>query len=246
MKTANSRQIFDEVAEKYWQDNLAINGHNYFAQIKNIVTPYMVGQVADIGSGGLIHYDPTLPESLTLVDISADILLTPRTFINGRFVAVTMGNIVRVNGDACTIPLEDDVYDSVILNNVAHHLAVSSLKHTEHRIKAAFNEIQRILRPGGNFVLGENCPSFLFRSAYRWAYPILAPFFESKGKPLPYFYPHHRLLEFLTEAGLMVDQVKYVDWGEKVYNPIFPKFQAPGKIWAQVIRQVMFIGRKVS
>jgi hypothetical protein len=95
-------------------------------------------------------------------------------------------------------------------------------------------------------VLGENCPTFLFRSAYRWAYPILAPFFESKGKPLPYFYPQHRLLEFLTEAGLVVDQVKYVDWGEKVYNPIFPKFHAPGKIWAQVIRQVMFIGRKVS
>ena len=244
MKPTNSRQIFDEVAEKYWQDNLAINGHKYFAQIKEIATPHIIGKVADIGSGGLIHYDPLLPEDMTLVDISADILLTPRTFVDDRFMPVAKENIVCVNGDACAIPLEDNAYDSVILNNVAHHLAVSSIKDTERRIKAAFNEIQRILRPGGNFVLGENCPSLWFRSAYRWTYPIMAPFFEKQGKPLPYFYPDRHIEKFLNEAGFVVDQIKYVDWGEKVYNPIFPIFKAPGKLWAQVIRQVMFIGEK--
>ena len=209
-KATSSRKIFDDVAEKYWQDNLLYNGVEYFSQMKQLISSCMVGDIADIGNGGLLHYDPTVPQQVTLVDISAAMLVSPRMFDTDKFVTVPHNNIIRINGDACRLPLDDESRDAVMLNNVAHHLAVSSLKQTDYRVKSALNELKRILRPGGRFILGENCPGPLFKILYRWAYFFLAPPFEKQNKPLPFFHSQDRLLQFLAEVGLEVDEVKIV------------------------------------
>ena len=240
------KHFFDEVAEHYWPDDLVFDSRAHFGRIKRIASPWMVGDVADIGSGGLLHFDPALPERIILVDISTKMLRTPRTIVDGRYVPVAQNKIARTVGNACRVPLRDESLDSVIIGNVIHHLSVASLKETKVRVKTALDQIRRVLRPGGHFVIIENCPSLLFGSIYRWAYPILYGPFEWWGKPLPYFFSQHSILQFLAEVGLSVNEMHVVEWGRRLYVPLFPGFHPPGKVWACVIRPFMFIGKKVS
>jgi ubiquinone/menaquinone biosynthesis C-methylase UbiE len=65
-----------------------------------------------------------------------------------------------VQGDAATLPFRDNTFSSVIAVFVLHHLRSSELQNR------AFNEVGRVLRPGGVFLALEIQDGWLPRAAH--------------------------------------------------------------------------------
>ncbi|WP_323378884.1 methyltransferase domain-containing protein [Pyxidicoccus xibeiensis] len=77
------------------------------------------------------------------------------------------GNLVR-QGSIAALPFEDGSQDFVYAVNVIHHLP------DEHRQQQAFKEVQRVLRPGGRFLVHEmNVNNPLFRFYMSYIFPLI-------------------------------------------------------------------------
>ncbi len=137
--------------------------------------------ILDIGGGtGALVLD--LPESITygLVDRNEAMLRESKD---------RPGSVIRVLGDARSLPLKDRSWDHVVMRDALHHMGEPT------RVLA---EIERILNPGGTVVLEEFNPS-------TWTGRALELFERGVGMESRFF-PPEELRRRLNQAGLEVEE----------------------------------------
>jgi len=150
--------------------------------------------VLDIGCGsGRIIQD--LPKA-----IGMDILLPKLRFLRNRHSRLVQGNIFA-------LPFPTHVFDAVICSEVIEHVP-------DH--PAAFEEMARVLRPGGTLILGT--PDY-----GRWLWWLLEWIY---GKILPGAYAHEHMTHYtgaslkerLLAHGYTIQEIRYVGFCEMIFQ----------------------------
>ena len=125
-----------------------------------------------------------------VVDISRPMLQRARTRTAGGPGRPTdpSGLLATLQGDAGALPVGDDTVDAVIVVDAFHHMPAQA---------AVVNEAQRVLRPGGVFVVREFDPNHPLGWALARGEGVIG--MDST------FYPPTDLAEMLTDAGFSVE-----------------------------------------
>jgi dolichol-phosphate mannosyltransferase len=152
------------------------------------------GPILDIGCGSS-RIIQDLPEA-----VGMDILLPKLRFLRDRHRRL-------VQGTAFALPFPDGRFDAVICSEVIEHIPDRP---------QVFDEMTRVLRPGGALILGT--PDY-----GRWLWWVLEWFY---GKILPGAYAHEHVTHYtrasLTERlkvyGYLIQELRYVGTCEMIFK----------------------------
>jgi ubiquinone/menaquinone biosynthesis C-methylase UbiE len=147
----------------------------------------------DAGCGTGNYTAALLPHlaSITAIDLSDGMLQIAR----GKAGAAAAGKVHFHKASITNIPVSDQSFDSVIFNQVLHHLEDGGdLSYGGHA--AALAEAYRVLRPGGTLVINA-CSHEQLRNGF-WYYG-LAP--EALDGVLARCAPEARIREILHDCG---------------------------------------------
>ncbi len=117
------------------------------SRLRSVLRPFPGERICEIGPGAG-YYTPSLAAwvgDAGRIDIYD---LEPRFLDHalGRVAKAGLRNVVATQGDATTLPYEDDSLDAVVLTAVLGEIPDQT---------GALSEIARVLRPGGRLVVGE-------------------------------------------------------------------------------------------
>jgi len=152
------------------------------------------GPVLDVGCGsGRIIQD--LPEA-----IGMDILLPKLRFLHERHPRV-------LQGDIFALPFPDNVFGAVICSEVIEHVPDRS---------PLFEELTRVLRPGGTLILGTPDYGRRLWWVLEWIY----------GKVLPGAYAHEHITHYTRDSllqrilahGFTIRDLQYVGFCEMIFR----------------------------
>ncbi len=243
----SQRKYFEEIVDTYRIGN-EIN-IDLLTNLKNAVSNFIEGDVLDIGNGGLINFDINKARSVTLADIVVAPINNPKMVQGSSFVELDEPNRNKfkfIEADVMKMPFEAKSFDRVLMFNVAHHLSVASSKDSLQNIYRAIEEIKRVLRDDGLFLIWETCPSFLAGLVQAIGYNLLFWLFKKFNKPLPYFLDKNQIISLLGKKGFGLVMMKEIPWGERVYSPIFPNFIPPRWFWNKILRTYLFVVKKTG
>ena len=142
--TEQVQRIYDDLAEDWWRHGIGntVLGINHYRSMFRQAT----GDVLDVACGtGEIFKHLTAAETVTAIDLSSAMVAQARN--RGTGFTVMMG-------DAHAMEFEDDSFDTVVS-------AMSSCTFPDQ--VAAFQEMQRVVKPDGTIMLLEHG-----RSSVRW------------------------------------------------------------------------------
>jgi ubiquinone/menaquinone biosynthesis C-methylase UbiE len=149
----------------------------------------VLGNVAEIccGSGEAFRLiDKPIGTGIG-VDISAKMLEAARSaFPSPRYQFI--------QGDATNLPLDNGLFDTVVMSGGIHHV---------NQRQKLFDEIFRILKPGGNFYFREPCDDFtLWRAIRKVIYRVSPALDHETERPLR----HGETVPYLERAGFRMQQ----------------------------------------
>ncbi len=200
-------------AFEHWNPGMFNRDALYQRTIRTFTGALISGNVLDVGCGSRIFCDLRQAGSWTGIDIS-ERMLSGIEFIDD----VSEKRVCQ--GDVLDLEFSDDSFDTVTALFLLHHLGRDNRRESAERVQQAFREIYRVLKPGGNFLLAENCRGFL-EAPYHWLYPA----FYYLGKrfartELPYFWKHQHYSHFGACAGFAETVFIHVPIRERIYQPV--------------------------
>lgn len=209
-----------------------VEGHNHHPVVWRLCYEEQVGAieaaigaddvVLDIGCGPAAPYRRPATATLVGVDPSAHSLADNHDIDLGLATG------------AARLPAADDSVDVVVALYAFHHMVADTMAASAAMVEAAFDEIARVVRPGGRVIVGEICPWrptwVAERVGWRVARRLLPGFVDFV------FWPEDRLLGLGAHAfpGAEVTTSRpEVGWGE-ILPPIIgrpgvkvPRFAYP-------------------
>ena len=186
---------------------------NYQRTIRSFTSALINGDVLDVGCGSRIFCDLRRAQSWTGIDISERML-------RGIEFVDDIGDKQLFQGDVLDLEFPDHHFDTVTGLFLLHHLGRSSRQQSATRTQRAFSEIFRVLKPGGRFLLVENCRGFLeepYHCLYSALYPVTRKLF---GAELPYFWKTRHYLNFGRAVGFNDPLFIHIPIMEKIYQPV--------------------------
>ena len=223
-----------------WNPDGFAKDAQYQATIRHIISKKVTGDVMDWGCGSRVFYDVGAAKSWTGIDIS-ERMLSSIHFHN------TIPDMKIVNDDILDLSFADESVDVIVACFILHHLALDGPKTSRERVQKAFDSAFRLLRPGGCFIVCENCRGPL-EAPYHWAFPLAFPLARRLlNTDLPYFWTNHQYRRFGTNAGFETPvsfvNVPITDW---IYNPVL-RFSVPPILSHDLIQKMtVFEFRKAS
>lgn len=112
-----------------------------------------------------------------------------------------------VHGSIFALPFEDKTFDCVVCSEVIEHIPPD---------ERPFDEMQRVLKPGGRLILGTPDYDRWMWRAMEWLYRRLAP--GGYADEHISHYSRSNLAAYLMGKGFEVESVAYVGGGEMIFS----------------------------
>ena len=215
----------------------------FLERVQEITRVYVKGDVLDIGNGGVISFDTKEACSIILADLAIDLLKFPRILEKGKLKPLKNNRFKIVEANVMKMPFQSGSFNTVLMLNVAHHLSVSNIDESKKNVETALSEIRRVLKKDSTLIFLENCPTPIFKIIYNLLFSVgygLLNFFK---KPLPYFLSENEIINLLNKNKFTIEVKDQIDWGKRVYLPIFPLLSPPGWLWSMFLKNKIFICR---
>lgn len=147
--------------------------------------------VLDVGNGGIFPYDRTLALTVTVLDISPEMLKK-----------VPSEGVRKIVSDARDMKdCEDESFDVVIFNLSLHHIAADTLDATQEGLRGALAEGWRTLRPGGDLIVYEPVLGCALHALGRGLFRPVRAALALAGVPMVFFQSRASLKRLLAEAS---------------------------------------------
>jgi SAM-dependent methyltransferase len=157
------------------------------------------GRVLDVGNGGVFNYDTSVADSVVAVDIAEELVQKQDWAPNVSFRW----------GDATRLPVQDNEFDTCVLQLLIHHLAEKDYAETERRTRACIAESYRALAPGGRLVILESCLPKPVEVVERLTLPLFRRFLDRIDHPIVFQWHWRSLARFVRAAGF--EQVELIE-----------------------------------
>lgn len=239
----HSQDFFDEIAQVY--DEKSADFLESLEYFRRVTSRYINGKVIDVGNGGVVSFDIEKAKSVVLADVSAAMFDHLKRVKNGVFIPLSRESVACVQTDARSMPFKSEKFDTALLLTTAHHLSEKDVPTSQKNILQAFAEINRILKPGGVFLLLECQLWGPFKFLQDLFFAPAFSFLMRYNKPLPYFMSKAQIAQFLRRNGFKLEKIIYVPSGKKIYLPLFPFITCPGWVWDNLSRSHVFVARKI-
>lgn len=237
----HTKKFFDNIEHEYG-DKAALFLPS-LERFRRESSRYISGDVLDIGNGGVVSFDLEKAKTVVLADLSKAMFKHLQRVLDGKFLPLKKRGLKCIEADVRRLPFKEQ-FDTVLMLTTAHHLSEESLEQTKKNIGQAFNEVGRVLKPGGTLLVLECqlCPPFKWLQD--WAFEFLYQLLIAFNKPLPYFMSESEIATYITAAGLKLKKTTYIPSGKMIYLPLFPYFTFPGKWWDYLSTSHLFIAKK--
>ena len=111
-----------------------------------------IGEILDIGNGGIINYNASKAKKIVALDLFLDENHTPE-----------YSNVKFKKGSALNIPFQNDRFDMVLMQNLLHHIVGKSVNESKKLLTKVLTESYRVLRHGGRLLIIESTvPNWFF------------------------------------------------------------------------------------
>lgn len=143
-------EYFDDESRAYVATIMEAEG-DYYEKAEKFISPCLKknGKVLDIGNGGILNYDYEELGELVCADISVS-KKVEEVYKDVPNISFIESNILDMKS------VEDNRFDSVIVQKVIHHLAEKNYKTTRNNCVVAMKECVRVLKPGGTLIVCES------------------------------------------------------------------------------------------
>jgi SAM-dependent methyltransferase len=115
-----------------------------------------VGEMLDIGNGGVFDYDTSGVGLITAIDLFLGDL--PPDVVAKYFPQ----NCRLIQGSALALPERDGKFDMVLMVMLIHHLTSTDWRSSWENARLALDEAWRVLKPGGRLLIVESCVPWWF------------------------------------------------------------------------------------
>ena len=187
---------YSKTSSQYDETRVEI-GLDFIGKAFASVAPLAELQLLDAGCGTGSYIDTfrSKVQSVVGVDLNEGML----KHANKKFQDDPKVTLRR--GSLTDIPSEDAQFDAAMCNQVVHHLADSDSEDRFSRIQELTNEVFRVLRPGGAFVLNLSTPEQSI-DGFWWA-SLIPDAVEKMTRRCPDIDEVH---EMLSNAGFTIVQ----------------------------------------
>lgn len=198
-----------------WDPNPFARDALYQRTIRSFTTGLVRGDVLDVGCGSRIFYNLTDARSWTGLDIS-------KRMLSGIEFVEPIEDKRILQGDMLDMTFPASSFDTVVAFFLLHHLGRNNKAMSAARVQTAFNEVFRVLKPGGRFLVAENCRGPL-EAPYHWLFPVIYPLSQKLfGTEAPYFWKRNHYLRFGRSAGFVNPALfATIPIVERIYQPVF-------------------------
>jgi SAM-dependent methyltransferase len=184
-----NKEFFARETYGQYAENLDTH-ENYRQAITNEVRG--IGDLLDVGNGGVFEYDTSVVDSIVAVDLFLDQLP------DSHFPE----NVIARRGDALALDEPADHFDAVLHAFVYHHLVGESANDMIENTRKALAEAERVIKPGGKLIAAESCVPDWFYPFERLAFRPLKTIARTPvlgGHPATFQLTGDRLTEVIGE-----------------------------------------------
>ena len=162
------------------------------------------GRLLDVGNGGVFNYDLNAAKEIVVVDLSEELVNSP----------TKPANVTFIWGDATSMPVDNNSFDTCLHQFLLHHLAEKSFAVTRQRTQQAIREAYRALKPGGRLVLIESCLPAPWEWAERLLFPVFRRVVARMGHPIVFQWNWNQLAGFARDVGFEKVELTRVSLGK--------------------------------
>ncbi len=187
------------VSRLYYENLGRDNGERFAADneiLRKSVLPLLVrrvkGRVLCMGWSSTLKFTPPGVQQLVIADFAVDILKS----------VPSHGNAARVCADACLLPFDRGVFDTVFMLGILHHLTEDNTVETDKTLHKTMLEIARVMNRNSRLYVLEPFVSPFLEVVNRSVYFPARVFMNRRGLPMMCFFSIANFKILLEDAGL--------------------------------------------
>lgn len=205
------------VYKKYLHE---LQAYRYCSLAINQTIDAGVGEILDIGNGGIINYDASKINNIVALDLFLDEGQIPE-YLNVKFK----------KGSALNIPFEDSRFDMVLMQNLLHHVVGKSVSESKRLLSKVLTESYRVLKPGGKLLIIESTVPAWFFLIETMVFPLFCRLNPLKHPPV-FQYTQEYIKEVAETKGFSLLEYVNIPKGKYViqFGFKFPSILTPVRI----------------
>ena len=167
-------------------------------------------------------------------------------FTRSYFYNLSSDDIKPINGSISKLPIQDNSFDYVIVEDVLHHLIGNTRAHSKQNVVDALSEMQRVVKNGGYIIIDEEYNKYKIFSA---ALFHITKVLSKSSMQFKYFYIHKDVIVSflspleLTDMLINIDTIKIIDVNQERWDM---KLRYKLTLLMSNVGKIIFVCKKIN